>query len=111
MYAAIDLLVFPRTPMRLTNMVTPIKPLEAMALGKAVAASDVGGHRELIEDGVTGVLFKAGDETALATAVVSIAADPVRRVQLIAAGRRYVAEHRTWAHIARVYGPVYEALT
>lgn len=53
-YDLVDVLVFPRTRIRLTDLVTPLKPLEAMAMGKPVLASDVGGHRELIEDGRTG---------------------------------------------------------
>src|SRR3546814_7655653 len=52
-YALIDILAYPRKAMRLTELVTPLKPLEAMAQRKLVAASDVGGHRELIEHGVT----------------------------------------------------------
>ena len=60
-YALIDILAYPRKAMRLTELVTPLKPLEAMAQRKLVAASNVGGHRELIEDGVTGTLFPAGD--------------------------------------------------
>jgi glycogen synthase len=60
-YSLIDVLAYPRKKMRLTDLVTPLKPLEAMAQGKLVAASDVGGHRELIEDGVTGTLFAADD--------------------------------------------------
>ena len=61
LYQAVDILVYPRTPMRLTDMVTPLKPLEAMALAKVFIASDVGGHRELVRDRETGVLFRAGD--------------------------------------------------
>ena len=60
-YDLIDVLVYPRLSMRLTEMVTPLKPLEAMAQGRLLVASDVGGHRELIRHGETGVLFKAGD--------------------------------------------------
>ena len=63
------MLAYPRKAMRLTELVTPLKPLEAMAQRKLVAASDVGGHRELIEDGVTGTLFPAGDPAALAAAL------------------------------------------
>ena len=60
-YGLIDILAYPRKAMRLTELVTPLKPLEAMAQRKLVVASNVGGHRELIEDGVTGTLFPAGD--------------------------------------------------
>ena len=65
-YELIDVLAYPRLPMRLTELVTPLKPLEAMAQGRMFVASDVGGHRELIRDGETGFLFRAGDAAALA---------------------------------------------
>src|ERR1700709_710364 len=51
--------------MRLTELVTPLKPLEAMASGRLLVASDVGGHRELIRHGETGLLFKAGNPPPL----------------------------------------------
>src|SRR3546814_8252078 len=63
-YSLIDILAYPRKKMRLTDLVTPLKPLEAMAQGKLVAASDVGGHRELIEDGATGTLFRSEEHTS-----------------------------------------------
>ena len=65
-YDLIDILAYPRHPMRLTELVTPLKPLEAMAQGQLFVASDVGGHKELIEHDKTGILFKAGDREALA---------------------------------------------
>ena len=68
-YSLVDLLVFPRKSIRLTETVTPLKPLEAMAQGRLLIASDVGGHRELIRDGVTGRLFRPDDPAALAAAV------------------------------------------
>ena len=75
-YQLIDVLVYPRLPMRLTELVTPLKPLEAMAQGRLVAASDVGGHRELIKDGQTGVLFRANDADALAQSVLALLDQP-----------------------------------
>ncbi len=66
--SSIDVLAYPRHSMRLTELVTPLKPLEAMAQGRLLVASDVGGHRELIRDGETGFLFAAGDAGALARA-------------------------------------------
>ncbi|HXX84688.1 MAG TPA: TIGR04063 family PEP-CTERM/XrtA system glycosyltransferase, partial [Casimicrobiaceae bacterium] len=74
-YDLIDVLVYPRLSMRLTELVTPLKPLEAMAQGRLLAASDVGGHRELIRDRETGVLFRAGDVDALAGTVLELLAD------------------------------------
>jgi PEP-CTERM/exosortase A-associated glycosyltransferase len=109
-YDAVDLLVYPRLPMRLTDMVTPLKPLEAMALGKALVASDVGGHRELIRDGATGVLFPAGDPAAAADKIVSVMNDPALRQGLRERGPRFVREERTWEIVVRGYRPVYEGL-
>lgn len=106
-YDALDMVIYPRTPMRLTEMVTPLKPLEAMALGKVIVASDVGGHRELISDGLTGVLFRAGDANALAAAVLAVAGDSSLRKALAASGPRFVREHRAWSSVVRRYEPVY----
>lgn len=110
LYDAVDLLVYPRLPMRLTDMVTPLKPLEAMAMGKAMVASDVGGHRELIADGETGVLFKAGDARALAEAVLRVAADPALARELQANGPEHVRARRTWARVVAGYEPVYRGV-
>ncbi len=71
-YDLIDVLVYARHSMRLTELVTPLKPLEAMAQGRLMVASDVGGHKELIRDGKTGVLFRAGDTGDLASKVVAL---------------------------------------
>ncbi len=109
-YNLVDVLVYPRLKMRLTDLVTPLKPLEAMAQGRLLAASDVGGHRELIEDGKTGVLFGANDAQDLARKVLALLAEPARWPLLRAQGRRFVEDERTWAaSVARykgVYGPI-----
>ncbi|MEO8225092.1 MAG: glycosyltransferase, partial [Gammaproteobacteria bacterium] len=108
-YGALDLLVYPRPATPLTDMVTPLKPLEAMAAGKPVLASDVAGHRELIRHDFNGLLFPAGDPVALAAGIDAA----LRRPDLPALCDRalhWVHEERTWrASVAR-YGPVYEGL-
>lgn len=109
-YGLVDAFVYPRLPMRLTELVTPLKPLEAMAQGKLVVASDVGGHRELIADGVTGQLFRAGDAEALRQAVLALLDDRDRWPQRRAAGRRFVEEERNWTASVARYRPVYERL-
>jgi len=106
-YDLVDLLLYPRLSTRTTEMVTPLKPLEAMAQERLVLASDVGGHRELIEDGKTGILFPAGDADALATAAVALLRDAGRWPALRAAGRAFVERERTWAASVRRYGAVY----
>lgn len=109
-YALIDAFVYPRHPMRLTELVTPLKPLEAMAQKKPVLASDIGGHRELIEHGVTGLLFPAGRPDAIADAVADWVAHPARAAALLDQAYRYVTEVRTWANSVGGYAPVYDRL-
>lgn len=110
-YALIDILVFPRKRTRVTELVTPLKPLEAYAQGKLVAASDVGGHKELVRDGETGALFKADDPQALATAVINLFARAAEWPRLRANALHYVREERTWANTVARHVPVYTRLT
>jgi len=109
-YNAIDILVYPRLSMRLTELVTPLKPLEAMAQGRLLVASDVGGHRELIRDGETGILFGAGDQRKLAAAVLSLLRRPGCWAGLRANARRYVECERNWSAVVARYRPIYEGL-
>jgi glycosyltransferase involved in cell wall biosynthesis len=97
--------------MRLTDLVTPLKPLEAMAQRRLVAASDVGGHRELIEDGVTGTLFPPDDPDALAAALAGLFANRGDWERRREAGRKFVEEHRNWSSNISRYAPVYQKLT
>jgi PEP-CTERM/exosortase A-associated glycosyltransferase len=109
-YDQIDLLAYPRHSMRLTELVTPLKPLEAMAQGRLFVASDVGGHKELIRDGETGKLFKAGSAEALAAAVDDMLAHRERWPAMREAGRHFVEEVRNWKNSVANYLPVYTAL-
>jgi PEP-CTERM/exosortase A-associated glycosyltransferase len=109
-YDLIDIFVYPRYSMRLTELVTPLKPLEAMAQARLVVASDVGGHRELIRDSDTGVLFAAGDAGALAARLSELLATPSRWAALRQAARRFVEAERTWPISVSRYRAVYEPL-
>lgn len=109
-YDLVDVLAYPRHSMRLTELVTPLKPLEAMAQGKLFVASDVGGHRELVTHGETGMLFKADDATALTSALLTLLNDPARWPSLKAQGRHFVETVRNWRNSVARYRPVYESL-
>lgn len=109
-YSLVDLLVYPRKSMRLTELVTPLKPLEAMAQGKLLLASDVGGHRELIRDGDTGWLFASNDIPALAEKIRTVFAEPGRWSDVIKQGRAFVENQRNWANSVARYQSVYQAL-
>ena len=109
-YDLVDVLAYPRHSMRLTELVTPLKPLEAMAQGRLLVASDVGGHKELIRHGETGWLFEAGNAQALAGAVDELLAHRERWPALRAAGRAFVERERNWTRSVARYRPVFEAL-
>ena len=109
-YDLIDVLAYPRHRMRLTDMVTPLKPLEAMAQGRMFVASDVGGHRELVRDGETGFLFRAGDAGALAQAIEAVLARRAEWPRLSAQARRFVETERTWKRSVGRYAQVYQSL-
>ena len=110
-YDLIDVLVYPRLSMRLTELVTPLKPLEAMAQGRLLVASDVGGHRELIRDGETGVLFRAGDHNSLAETVTRLLGQRERWPALRRQGRQFVERERNWAGSIARYRDVFERLS
>ena len=110
-YSVIDVLAYPRKKMRLTDLVTPLKPLEAMAQRRLVAASDVGGHRELIRDGETGTLFAPDSPPAIAAALAKLLGDPASWEAIRARGRAFVEAERNWSSNIGAYGPVYERLT
>jgi glycosyltransferase involved in cell wall biosynthesis len=107
-YSVCDVLVYPRCADRVTDMTTPLKPLEAMAMGKCVVASDVGGLRELVRSGDTGVLCAAGDSEALVQAFTDLARQPHRRAALGAAARRWVCEARDWRAVVAAHARAYE---
>jgi PEP-CTERM/exosortase A-associated glycosyltransferase len=110
-YDLIDVLAYPRHSMRLTELVTPLKPLEAMAQGRVMVASDVGGHRELIRQGETGWLFTAGSAEALANSIIELLHERGRWPELRRTGRQFVEVERNWATSVARYRQPYARLT
>ncbi len=109
-HAVLDVFVVPRTPDRVCQLVTPLKPVEAMASGLPVVVSAVGGLTEIIEDQVTGLTFPPLDADALADRLAGLLASPQDRAALGARAREWVARDRTWAHNATRYRAAYERL-
>jgi PEP-CTERM/exosortase A-associated glycosyltransferase len=109
-YALADIMAYPRKASRLTELVTPLKPLEAMAQGKLVAASNVGGHRELMSDGTTGTLFSADNPADCADALARLLDDRSGWDMRRAAARKHVELDHDWAHNALRYRDIYQAL-
>ncbi len=107
-YDLIDVFVYPRRSMRLTELVTPLKPLEAMAMGRIVAASDVGGHRELIRHNETGLLFRSGSNDAIADRLKQLFRTPSERLEEMAAcARTRLLRERVWPETAQAYHSAY----
>ena len=109
-YSLVDVLAYPRKAQRLTELVTPLKPLEAMAQRRLVAASSVGGHRELITDGDTGTLFAPDDPTACAAALVRLLDDRAGWDAMKDRAVAHVTNRHDWAENARNYLSVYHLL-
>jgi PEP-CTERM/exosortase A-associated glycosyltransferase len=110
-YSLVDLLVYPRKSMRLTELVTPLKPLEAMAQGKILLASDVGGHKELIIDRQTGWLFESDNIHSLAKQAVYLLRHPELWSELRQNGRGYVENVRNWPTSVGFYREIFQRLT
>jgi PEP-CTERM/exosortase A-associated glycosyltransferase len=106
-YDLADLFVFPRVSMRLTELVTPLKPLEAMAQERIVVASSVGGHRELIRDRETGYLFPPNEPQRLTEGVLAALADRPSWPRIRARAIEFIDRERTWRHSVARYAEVY----
>jgi glycosyltransferase involved in cell wall biosynthesis len=109
-YEAIDVFVVPRRNDRVCRLVTPLKPVEAMALERCVVVSDLPALAEMVEEGVTGRTFAAEDPVALADVVAPLLDDPGARAALGAAGRERVAAERTWRANGARYAEIYRCL-
>ncbi|HSK42125.1 MAG TPA: TIGR04063 family PEP-CTERM/XrtA system glycosyltransferase [Arenibaculum sp.] len=109
-YSLVDLLVYPRLPQRITELVTPLKPLESLAMGKIVVASAVGGHRELLRGAGPAMLFAPGSVPGLVDAVLSAAERRKDWPEMGAQGRRYVVENCDWTKAVARYERVYHSL-
>ena len=106
-YSLIDVFVCPRKRMRLTELVTPLKPLEAMAMAKPVLASDVGGLSELIQHGSTGLLFRAGDTESLVEQAAHLGSSGELRASIGRAARAHVERERSWPRLVSRYLEIY----
>jgi glycosyltransferase involved in cell wall biosynthesis len=109
-HAILNVFVVPRTPDRVCQLVTPLKPVEAMASELPVVVSDVRALAELVTDGETGLLTPPGDAAALAERLRALHADREMGARLGRAARDRVAAGRTWANNAERYRGAYARL-
>ncbi len=109
-YRLADICCLPRIKSRLTDIVTPLKPVEIMAMEKALLASDVGGHTETVIDGVNGMLFRADDNPDFVSKLGALLSDELSRVELGKRSREWVRDNLDWDILARKYSDIYERL-
>lgn len=108
-YSVVDVLAYPRDRQRITELVTPLKPLEAMAMEKAVIGSDVGGLTELITHDETGLIHRAEDVDDLADKIRTLVDDPELRARLGKRAREHVCQTRVWRKIIEGHFDVYDS--
>jgi len=109
-HALLDVFVVPRTSDRVCQLVTPLKPVEAMASGLCVVTSEVKALAEIIKPDVTGALTIPQDPVALADSLELLVGSPDVRRKLGDNAREWVARDRTWAHNAARYRDAYARL-
>ena len=110
-YRLCDIFVLPRRDTRETRLVTPLKPMEIMAMGKALVASDIGGHREMIQDRFNGLFFGTGDVADLTARCRELIPNEAMRVEMGVRARKWVEENRDWSVLVQRYIDLYSRLT
>lgn len=110
-YSIIDVTPFPRLPLPVCEMVSPLKPFEAMAMGKAVIASDVAALAEIVTPGQNGLLHSKGEVESLTEQIEPLLEDRELVQKLGEQARRWVVENRDWGRLAQVVASVYKEIT
>jgi glycosyltransferase involved in cell wall biosynthesis len=109
-HALLDVFVVPRTPDRVCQLVTPLKPVEAMASGLCVVTSEVKALTEIVKHEVTGMQTVPQDPVSLADCLERLIYSPDIRRKLGDNAREWAARDRTWAHNAARYRDAYARL-
>ena len=110
-YSLIDITPFPRLPLPVCEMVSPLKPFEAMAMGKAVVSSDVAALKEIVAPGVNGYLHEKGSTESLIEQLTRLLDDPEHTRQVGAQARDWVVENRDWSRLSMLIADAYAELT
>lgn len=109
-YSVVDICPLPRKGLPVCEMVSPLKPFEAMSMGKVVVSSDVAALAEIINDEVTGLLHKKDDPEDLANKISQLITNHELRNRLGLAAREWVVAERDWKVIAKRVDNVYRSL-
>ena len=106
-YDLIDIFVVSRPDTRVTRLVTPLKPFEAMAMGKVVIASELPALEEIIDNGKTGLLFQPGKVSSLCNAISCCFNEDDSGAKLGNNAQEWVMENRTWDKVVLKYPNAY----
>lgn len=110
-FSGIDVIVNPRLDNEVTQSVTPLKPLEAMAYRKLFIGSDVGGIAALVKPGFNGFLFRAEDKAELKATIRQVLhLSNTDKSELLKRARNFVEEEKSWKKNAGVYRDLYSPL-
>lgn len=107
-YSIIDIFVIPRTKDYVCQVVTPLKPLEAMAMGKCLLISNVGGLTELVNNKETGMVFEAENIEDLSTKLVYLIENKNIREELAESALSWVKKERDWIKLVETYTDIYK---
>ena len=109
-YSLIDIAPLPRKGLRVCELVSPLKPFEAMASGKVLITSSVKALAEIIEEGKTGLVFEKDNAEQLAEKLESVIVDEKLRKDIGKNARKWVVENHSWDLIAKRVTDVYDKL-
>ena len=106
-YNLIDVFVVSRPETRVTQLVTPIKPFEAMLHGKTVVVSDLPALREIVQHGHTGAVFEPGNVDELARVLEELIDAPEQTKSLGENARSWILKERDWNNVVNILPVVY----
>ena len=109
-YELIDVFVVSRPDKRVTRLVTPLKPFEAMQAGRAIVMSDLPALAEIVEEGETGRLYPADDVESLANTIQELFDDKSLRTNLGSMAAEWIAKERTWPFVISKIPHLYNRL-
>ena len=109
-YSLIDIAPLPRKGLRVCELVSPLKPFEAMASGKVLITSSVKALAEIVVEGKTGLVFEKDNAEQLAEKLESVIIDEKLREEIGKNARKWVVENHSWDLIAQRVTDVYNKL-
>ena len=109
-YSLVDIAPFPRLPLPVTELVSPLKPFEAMGAGKVLITSSVQALAEIVQDGETGLIFEKDNSDDLAEKLETVILDAKLRKRLGKNANAWVKETHSWEVISRRVTKIYDKL-